>query len=123
MMGAGPGSSPHGPHGILWTRLVGKLQDTMHAHEAIVPDGVLHAMTTLEAEGWHLSVSFKPTNGNALRLPTWDELKDARYRFIPDRFTMAMLLPPRAEWVDFHPTTMHLWQVPDETGQNTTEET
>lgn len=118
MIPSGPGSSPkHIP--IPWTRMFGSLKEATHGHEAIVPDGVLHAITTKEPGGWHLSVSFKPTGDNPLRLPTWDELKDARYRFVPDRFTMAALLPPRAEWVDFHPTALHLWQIPDDLGEQT----
>jgi hypothetical protein len=114
---SGPGTSIDHTGGITWTRLFGRIQEAIHAHEAIVVDGVLHALATHEPQGWHLSVSFKPTNGNPLRLPSWDELKDARYRFIPDRAHMAALLPPRAEWMDLHPTCLHLWEVPAETGQ------
>lgn len=33
-------------------------------------------------------------------------------RFCPDDVTMAMLLPPRSEYVNVHSTTFHLWQVP-----------
>jgi hypothetical protein len=40
--------------------------------------------------GWHMSISHKN------RYPSWEEIKEARYRFIPDEVTMAMLLPPGA---------------------------
>lgn len=65
--------------------------------------------------GWHLSIShgstriLNPLGGAAPgRLPTWEEIKDARYHFVPDEAYMAMILPPKAEYVNLHPTTMHL---------------
>jgi len=65
---------------------------------------------------WHLSISHRtsthpPRPG---RYPEWDEITDARYRFVPDGVTMAMLLPPRAEYVNAHDTCFQLWQVPGE---------
>lgn len=119
MIPSGPGTSLGGVEGILWTRLsdVGD----MRCYEAAVPDGELHAVITREPEGWHLSVSFRPLRGAPLRLPSWDELKDARYRFVPDRAHMAALLPPRAEWVDIHPTCLHLWEIPDHAAEAPTE--
>lgn len=51
---------------------------------------------------WHLSIS------HPKRYPHWDEIKDARYRFIPDQVTMAMLLPPEAEYVNMHKNCFHL---------------
>jgi hypothetical protein len=64
---------------------------------------------------WHLSISHR-TSGHPPRpgrYPDWDEITEARYRFIPDEVRVAMLLPPRAEWVNFHPTTFHLWEIQD----------
>jgi hypothetical protein len=46
--------------------------------------------------GWHLSLA------HPSRLPTWEEARDARYQLIPDAATMALLLPPRAEYVNVH---------------------
>lgn len=54
--------------------------------------------------GWHMSISHKS------RLPTWDEVVAARYALIPDGAVMAMLLPPKAEYIDMHKFTFHLWQ-------------
>jgi len=53
---------------------------------------------------WHLSIS------HPKRLPTWDELKMARYELLPDEVTMAMLLPPKAQYVDVHPNCLHLYE-------------
>ena len=67
---------------------------------------------------WHLSLShrsnsvFSPAGGPAPgRLPTWEEIKEARYEFCTDSVYMAMILPPKAEYVNLHPTTMHLHEV------------
>lgn len=62
-------------------------------HEPLGPGGELR---------WHLSISHRN------RYPTWDEIKEARYRFIPDQVTMAMLLPPEDEYVNVHNNTFHL---------------
>lgn len=55
--------------------------------------------------GWHLSISAPA------RYPTWDEIADARYRFVPDDVLMAMLLPPRADYANVHPNCMHLYEI------------
>lgn len=55
--------------------------------------------------GWHLSIS------NPRRYPTWNEIRDARYEFLPDDMTFALLLPPRDEYVNVHPNCFHLHQV------------
>jgi hypothetical protein len=43
---------------------------------------------------WHLSIS------HPSRYPTWDEIKTARYELTPHDVTMAMILPPPAEYVN-----------------------
>lgn len=53
----------------------------------------------------HLSISRRT------RYPTWDEIKRARYTFLPDGLTMAMLLPPKNEYVNIHQNCFHLWQI------------
>lgn len=62
---------------------------------------------------WHLSISHRtndrpPQPG---RYPSWDEIRDARERFVPDEVTVALFLPPRSEYVNVHSTTFHLWEV------------
>ncbi len=58
-----------------------------------------------EPPGWHMSISH-PT-----RYPTWDEIREARYRFVPDAVTMVMILPPRAEYVNVHRNCFHLHEM------------
>lgn len=83
-------------------------------------DGQLRAMVSppFAGTGWHLSISHavegadgKPKPG---RYPTWDEITEARYTLLPDKMTMGILLPPKAQYVNLHPTTFHLHQVPGE---------
>jgi len=54
---------------------------------------------------WHLSISH-PT-----RLPTWEEIKMARYALIPDNVWMAMLLPPSGAYINICENCFHLWEV------------
>lgn len=68
--------------------------------------GPCFVLVGVEAGLWHLSISHTD------RYPTWDEIKEARYRFVPDAVTMAMLLPPRREYVNIHPNCFHLHELP-----------
>jgi hypothetical protein len=65
---------------------------------------------------WHMSISHRTNEARPQpgRYPKWDEIADARYRFVPDNVTMAMLLPPRSEYVNMHETCFHLWEVDGE---------
>lgn len=58
--------------------------------------------------GWHLNISTPRRN------PTWEEIREARYAFIPDAVTVAMILPPKAEYVNLHNFCFHLHQIPSE---------
>ncbi len=72
--------------------------------------------------GWHLSIAAHvrtdlvgPDGGPIVgRIPTWKEIRDARYELLPDDIYMAMILPPKKDYVDRHPTptTMHLYEIP-----------
>lgn len=48
------------------------------------------------------------------RMPTWDELKDARYRFLPDQLNFAIMMPPSEDYVNLHKTCLHLLEIPVE---------
>lgn len=66
---------------------------------------------------WHVSVSAVG------RYPTWDELKTAVYAIptirLPPGRTFAQLLGDEAvgPWVDLHPTTLHLFEIDNPTGE------
>lgn len=86
----------------------------MRCWQKDLPDGHLSVFLSTDDGLLHLSISHRrdsrsgPVPG---RNPRWEEIRDARYRFCPDEITMAMLLPPRAEYVNVHETTFHLWEV------------
>lgn len=58
---------------------------------------------------WHLTIS-RPD-----RHPSWDEIKTARYRLLPDDRCFGMLLPPSAAYVNVPEQNhvFHLWEVTD----------
>lgn len=56
---------------------------------------------------WHMSISRED------HYPSWDEIRDARYALVPDNVTMAMLLPPKSEYVNVHKNCFHLWETRD----------
>lgn len=58
-----------------------------------------------EDGGWHLSVSTKN------RIPTYEELKDIRYKFLPDRIHAVEIFPPREEFVNVHKYCRHLYEM------------
>lgn len=66
--------------------------------------------------GWHLSISHRTKDGPG-RYPTWDEIVEARYRFMPGGINVAMMLPPREQYVNLHETCFHLWEVDADPGQ------
>jgi len=66
--------------------------------------GECMVMVGLEA-GWHMSISHRS------RLPTYDEIKGARYKLLPDDVYMAQIFPPEKEFVNVHPYCLHLWEV------------
>ena len=92
-----------------WERFKSPLVGGLAVHRA-VEDGVLTVFVTKDDGDWHLSISHT-IGGKPGRYPTWDEIADARYRFVPALTTMAMLLPPPGEYVNHHATTFHLWEL------------
>lgn len=93
--------------------LVAALSPETRGWQREVHDGHLTVFAAREPGGFHLSISHRLSDGSRLpgRLPTWDELKDARYRFAPLDVTMVMHLPPQEEYVNVHETTFHLWEL------------
>ena len=57
----------------------------------------------LDGRAWmHLSVS------RGMRLPSWEELRDAKDLFIGDRYAYQVF-PTRADYVNINPYVLHLW--------------
>lgn len=53
---------------------------------------------------WHLSISANHTLG-------YYELKEIRYKFMPDSMQVAQIFPPRKEFVNLHENCFHLYQI------------
>lgn len=70
--------------------------------------GSARVICSQQRAGWHISLSC------ANRLPSWEEIRYARYALIPDEATMALLLPPRSEYVNVHEFCMQLYEIPAE---------
>lgn len=62
-----------------------------------------------EAGLLHLSVSHEN------RYPTWDELASARDLIGTPEQRFVMVFPSHDEYVNVHQSTLHLWQVAEET--------
>lgn len=58
----------------------------------------------IEEGKWHLSVSAKFPLG-------YQQLKDIRYRFLPNDIQIAQIFPPREEFVNLHECCWHLWEI------------
>ena len=67
--------------------------------------GKLTVFVGEEPIGWHLSVT------HPSRYPTWDEIHAARYDLVPNDVTMAMILPPKEEYVNLHSNCFHLHEI------------
>lgn len=64
-------------------------------------------MVAREMNRWHLSIAHRN------RYPTWDEIRDARYEFLPKEITVVMVLPPPSQYVNAHPNCFHLHECPE----------
>lgn len=92
------------------------------AYRAEVDDGILAAILSHDPAAkdgsllWHLSVSHRSRIiGGDARLPTWDELKHAKFTLMPVDIPMVLIFPRRAvRYTNIHETTLHLWEA--ETG-------
>lgn len=58
---------------------------------------------------WHLTIS------TPSRHPTWDEIKVARYRLLPDDICTAILLPPSQYYVNVESQdhVFQVWEIQD----------
>lgn len=59
---------------------------------------------SVEGGRWHLSVSAGPTLG-------YYELKEIRYKFMPNDMEVAQIFPPREEFVNLHENCFHLYEL------------
>ncbi len=78
---------------------------TSECLEVYVSNTDLSVIKTRDGGRWHLSIA------HPYRYPSWNEIHEARYRFLPPDMYVAMILPPRELYVNLHPNAFHLWEV------------
>lgn len=87
----------------------------------VVDDGVLSVLRTVEQTAdksrWrmHISISHRVVDELTLQLvpgryPTWDEQKEAVWRFAPGKAMISYLPAEGDRYVNIHPTTFHWWE-------------
>lgn len=64
----------------------------------------MDVLITIDDKKWHLSVSAKFPLG-------YQQLKDVRYKFMPNDMTVAQIFPRRENFVNLHTTCWHLWEI------------
>lgn len=113
-----PGSTSEAVKRMQWVHLEDHAAGS--AYRAYCPgDGFLVALVSHDevAPGrklWHISVSHHDIANEPDRCPNWDELKSAAYRLIKEDIPLVLIFPKRsAEYLDIHPTTLHLWETTD----------
>jgi hypothetical protein len=60
--------------------------------------------------GWeHVSTHVANRNGK-LFMPTWDEMCWVKDQFWDEEDVVMQLHPAKSQWINNHPTTLHLWR-------------
>lgn len=67
--------------------------------------GKCYVMVSKDNGLWHMSISRKD------RLPNYEEIKYARYAYLPDDIYIAQIFPPTSEFVNAHQFCLHLWEL------------
>lgn len=88
------------PSGELWGYF------EMPSGMRIISGGERDASLGLAGLWEHVSCSFPD------RCPTWDEMSEVKSLFWADSECVVQFHPPKADHVNFHPFTLHLWKPP-----------
>ncbi len=111
-LGKGPGPKPGSsfppiiktplPAVLIRAQLAGQLEAYTQSYRM----GELSILVSHEpAYGWHMSIA------HPNRYPTWDEITHIRYTLLPDQLTLAMLLPPKSEYINVHANCFQLQEI------------
>lgn len=73
--------------------------------EGIFKMGRCTIIVSIDNGEWHLSISTPSAS------PSYKEIKEARYRFVPNNIYMAQIFPPKEEFVNIHPYCHHLFEI------------
>lgn len=67
--------------------------------------GDCRIIVTIDMGVWHLSISKEN------EIPSYEEVKEARYKYLSNDIVVAEIFPPKEEFVNLHPYCRHLWQL------------
>lgn len=67
--------------------------------------GRCNIIVAIEFNRWHLSISTPNAS------PSYKEIKEARYKYLPNNITVAQLFPPKEEFVNLHKYCHHLFEI------------
>lgn len=73
--------------------------------EGIFKMGRCTIIITIDDGKWHLSISTPSAQ------PSYRELKEARYKFLPNDIYAAQIFPPKEEFINVHPYCFHLFEI------------
>ena len=76
--------------------------------EGLFKMGRCTIIVTKDLRRWHLSISTPNAS------PSYKEIKEARYKYVPDNVTMAQIFPSKSEFINLHPFCHHLWEIDNE---------
>jgi hypothetical protein len=68
--------------------------------------GRCRVIVTIDEGAWHLSIS---TDSPKI-LPSYKEIKAARYKFLPDEIYVAEIFPPKADFISIA-EVRHLYEI------------
>lgn len=69
--------------------------------------GAIKVIASAVLEWDHVSISRRD------RVPDWAEMCQIKELFFEENETAMQLHPPRSEWINNHPTCLHLWRPTD----------
>ena len=93
----------YGNNGAFW--IPAKLPAGPLRLACVASDGAGWEFLGYPPPAWeHVSVS------TAVRCPTWEEMCLVKDLFWDPEDAVVQLHPPRSEWVNYHPYTLHLWR-------------
>ena len=91
------------PPGPLTARMINAENSYLRVYRL----GDCSVIVTRERGRWHLSIA------HPSRLPTWREVAEARYTLLPGDLVVAMILPPKASYVNLHENCFQMIEVRD----------
>lgn len=92
----------------------------MEYKPGIYRNGRCQIILSIDNERWHLSISVIDGLSNLQKkrggvLPSYHEIKKARYKYCPDNIYMAEIFPPTSEFVNLG-EVRHLFEIDGEGG-------